>query len=156
MSVDAKQLGAWREHILAAAVGLPAEAARMANGEGRYAREKAAAVCGQKKAVDTGRYRDGFAAADCVTSGRAGNGMYTIRFFNDVEYAVYLEYGFRSHFVPEAYLAGSASGKGGIFVGEKGGYVPGRFVFREACADVAETRFARIGGQLAAYLGRVF
>ena len=62
---------------------------------------------------------------------RHGNAL-VVEIFNPVEYASFVEYGFRSHWVP-GYWKGKTfvydpNAQTGMYVGPKDGWVPGRFM----------------------------
>lgn len=62
---------------------------------------------------------------------RHGNAL-VVEVFNPVDYASFVEYGFRSHWVP-GYWKGKTfvydpNAKSGMYVGPKDGWVPGRFM----------------------------
>ena len=72
---------------------------------------------------------------------RHGN-AYKIDVYNNLDYAKHLEYGFRSHFVPGYWIGSSfiyqPGFPGGMYVGPKGGFVPGHFVLTRACKETKE------------------
>lgn len=62
---------------------------------------------------------------------RQGNAL-VVEVVNNVDYASFVEYGFRAHWVP-GYWKGKSfvydpNAKTGMYVGPKGGWVPGRFM----------------------------
>lgn len=62
---------------------------------------------------------------------RHGNAL-VVEIYNPVEYASFVEYGFRAHWVP-GYWKGKSfvydpNAQTGMYVGPKGGWVPGRFM----------------------------
>lgn len=70
---------------------------------------------------------------------RRGN-SYIVEVFNNVEYASFVENGFRSHWVP-GYWEGNtfvydSSAKSGMQVGEKGGWVEGRFMMAISMKEI--------------------
>lgn len=70
---------------------------------------------------------------------RKRGSTYEVTVYNPVEYAVYLEYGFRAHFVP-GYWAGKEfvydpHAKGGMYVGKPGGWVQGHFMLHRSLGE---------------------
>lgn len=63
------------------------------------------------------------------------SGVYEILISNNVEYAAYVEKGFRSHFVPGYYAGGifvyAKGSKTGMYVGKKGSFVKGKWMLRD-------------------------
>lgn len=76
--------------------------------------------------------------------------LYEIEIFNNVEYAGFVEYGFRSHWVPGRWEGDQfiyeKGAKTGMYVGKKNGWVEGRFMMRNGIKDIEE--------KLPAYLER--
>ena len=76
--------------------------------------------------------------------------VYEIEIFNEVEYAGFVEYGFRSHWVPGRWEGNKfiyeKGAKTGMYVGQKNGWVEGRFMMRNNVKDIEE--------KLPAYLER--
>ncbi|SYX84612.1 HK97 gp10 family phage protein [Paenibacillus alvei] len=65
---------------------------------------------------------------------------FTVEIFNNTEYASFIENGFRSHWVP-GYWEGNtfvydSSAKSGMQVGEKGGWVEGRFMMAISMKEI--------------------
>lgn len=105
-----------------------------------YARQLAV----QRGAVASGRYRDSFYAR----ASWAGGGRFRLVLGNSAPYAPFLEHGFRSHFVPGEgggggfrYRPGAATG---MYVGPRGGFVPGRRIIGDAESWALATQSERV------------
>jgi len=96
--------------------------------------------------VNTGYYRASWQAGPVKRSGNT----WTKRVWNNADYAYYLEYGFRSHFVPGEWVGNvfryDPSASGGMYVGPKGGYVRGDFTLKRSTRGSA-VRLARYMSQ---------
>lgn len=84
----------------------------------------------QRTPVNTGLLRDSFQIGSIVKVGS----NYEIEVYTDVEYASYVENGFMAHWVP-GYWEGKQfvydpNAKTGMQVGEKGGWVEGKFMLK--------------------------
>lgn len=164
---DYKELEKFKEKMLAMKEEAPAIIEELLIGEGVYAVGQARRLCKEDGIVDTGQYRMNFHAGnkamqtgdaqkefDGAAPRKRGN-SYEIDFYNNLDYAKHLEYGFRAHFVPaehlnQAFLNRYMAAKGleeppaGIYVGGKNGYVKGRFVLRRATQKTKTTQNARL------------
>ena len=86
--------------------------------------------------VNTGHLRRNWQVGDVQRRGNA----YVVEIINNAEYASYVEYGFRSHFVP-GYWKGKRfvydpKADGGMYVGPKDGWVPGRFMMTISMKEI--------------------
>ncbi len=149
--MDIKELTQLRDRL--ARVDSASIMDRLVVGEGINARDNARRICKREKIVNTGAYRRGFMSGTAAI--REGN-RYKIDVYNNTDYAKHLEYGFRSHFVPGhwegntfVYKRGS---KTGMYVGPKGGYVPGHYTLRRALLETKRTQDARLQRKLLKYL----
>lgn len=97
MSVDNSEMLAFAAKIQAIKDDVPEILDTLAVGEGIYARDQAREICKQDGIVNTGAYRLNFKSSTKAI--RHGN-TYKIDVYNNLDYAKYLEYGFRGHFVP--------------------------------------------------------
>lgn len=150
MGVNKSDLMAWMQGIQKMQSDLPGILQEITVGEGVYARDQARLICTDEQIVNTGDYRENWKSDSKAKE--AGNGYY-VRFFNLLEYAIHLEYGFRSHFVPghwEGYTFVYKPGdpEGGMFVGPYGGRVPGHFVMKRAVERTMKTQQARVTRKL--------
>lgn len=152
MSVDRNDLMAFRAAIEAARDDVPEFMDKCAVGEGVYAVKQARLICtedmsepkGNKKGVqNTGNYRRNFKSDDHAT--RSGKN-YKVSFYNNLDYAKHLEYGFRSHFVPGKYLSGSIRSKypDGFYIGKPGSFVRGHFTLRRAKKRTEDSQEQRL------------
>ncbi|RGB69623.1 HK97 gp10 family phage protein [Provencibacterium massiliense] len=131
-------------------------------GEGVHAVGEARKICKNEPGlVDTGHYRRNFHAGDKTLSfegSREHDGsrpkqvgtLYKIDFYNNLDYAKHLEYGFRSHFVPAQYLSSHYRKRfpKGMYVGKPGSYVRGHFAFWRAVKRTRNTQQARLTRKL--------
>lgn len=131
-------------------------------GEGSYAVKQAKLICKNDipDVINTGDYRNNFHTGDkalSFTGNEPHDGSrpkrkgkwYKIDVYNNLDYAKPLEYGFRSHFVPghwagKTFVYNRNDPKGGMYVGEHGGYVRGRFVLKRAIKNTKDTQEARL------------
>ena len=125
---------------------IPAIMSKIAAGEGAYAVKQARLICKNDNVVNAGAYRRNWQSDKAAK--RSGR-RYIVRFYNPLDYASHLEYGFRSHFVPghwEGYtfIYGRNDPKGGMYVGPKGGYVRGHFVLKRAVKRTKDTQKVRV------------
>jgi len=130
----------------------------LAVGEGVYAVKQAREICKNDKPdiVNSGEYRRNFKSDNRAK--RSGK-SYFVRFFNNLDYAIHLEYGFRSHFVPghwagNTFVYNRDDPEGGMFVGPKGGHVKGHFTLRRAAKRTEDTQEARLKRKWDAILKR--
>lgn len=162
-----KELEQFRDNLLAMKEDAPAIIEELLIGEGVYAVGQARKIAKEEGIVDSGAYRMNWHAGnkamqtgesrneyDGAPPRKRGNG-YEIDFYNNLDYAKHLEYGFRAHFVPAKHLSQSfinryMAAKGleeppaGIYVGGKKGYVNGRFVLKRAINRTKTTQNARL------------
>lgn len=125
---------------------IPAIMSKIAAGEGAYAVKLARLICKNDNVINTGAYRRNWQSDK--TAKRSGR-RYIVRFYNPLDYASHLEYGFRSHFVPghwegHTFIYGRNDPKGGMYVGPKGGYVRGHFVLKRAVKRTKDTQKVRV------------
>lgn len=90
----------------------------------------------QRTPVNTGLLRGRWEIGKIT---RKGN-IYEVEVHNDVEYASYVENGFRAHWVP-GYWSGKQfvydpNAETGMHVGKPGGWVPGKFMMRFSVEEV--------------------
>ncbi len=169
MSADYKQLVAWRKNLAALRDEAPQIMAELVIGEGVYAVKQAKSICKAEKIVNTGNYRNNFHAGDRAmiydgtephdgAAPKRSGSNYRIDVYNNADYAKHLEHGFRSHFVP-GYWAGRTfvyvkgyrpkdGEPGGMYVGPRGGYVKGKFVFLRAIRRTKQTQNARLSRKI--------
>lgn len=76
---------------------IPAIMSKIAAGEGAYAVKQARLICKNDNVIGAGAYRRNWQSDKAAK--RSGR-RYIVRFYNPLDYASHLEYGFRSHFVP--------------------------------------------------------
>lgn len=129
----------------------------IAVGEGLYAVKQARLICKNDKIVNTGTYRRNW---KCDTSAKRSGKKYIVRFYNPIDYASHLEYGFRSHFVP-GYWDGNSfvydrNADSGMYVGPRGGFVRGHYTMKRAVKRTSSTQQARITRKIDAELKRRF
>ncbi|MFV0351225.1 MAG: HK97 gp10 family phage protein [Oscillospiraceae bacterium] len=158
MSVDYGDLVTFRNNLQALLDDVPNIMDELVVGEGVYAVKQAVRLCQEKKIDNTSLYKRSFHADE--KAHRSGD-EYRISFYNNADYAKHIEYGFRSHFVPghwegSTFVYAQKDPAGGMYVGPRGGYVPGKFVFRLACRAVATTKDARLRRKLYAALRQRF
>jgi len=126
--------------------GVPDIMEEIAVGEGVYAVKQARRICKNNFIINNGDYRQNWKSDNKAK--RSGK-RYIVRFYNPLDYASHLEYGFRSHFVPghwegHTFVYNPDDPEGGMFVGPKGGYVRGHFVLRLATKNTKATQHARV------------
>ena len=138
-------------------------------GEGVYAVGQARKIVTAYGAVNTGEYRRGFHTGNKKFQGEPSNQphdgsnprrqgkTWRIDVYNNLDYASFLEMGFRSHFVPGhwegktfVYEPGSPEG---MYVGPKNGYVEGIFALRTAIRRTEMTQPARIQRKFTQIIG---
>lgn len=150
MSVDLSGMQGFHDRIQALKNDIPEIMDQLAVGEGRYARDQARKICKEEKIHISGEYRRNFKSG--TKSLRVGN-SYKIDVYNNLDYASYVEYGFRSHFVPghwegHTFVHQRNDEAGGMYVGPYGGYVRGRFVLRRAVKRTEITQAARLNRKM--------
>jgi hypothetical protein len=153
MSVNRNELVQYIENLKALRdTGLPDIMSEIAVGEGVFAVGEARKICKNDvpDIVNNGDYRRNWKSDK--TAKRSGK-RYIVRFYNPLDYAGHLEYGFRSHFVPghwegNTFVHNRDDPEGGMFVGPKGGYVRGRFVLRRAVKRTKDTQYARVNRKI--------
>lgn len=137
-------------------------------GEGVYAVGQARKIVTNAGVVNTGAYRYNFHTGTktrpAYSSARMHDGSkprkqgktWIIDVYNNLDYASFLEMGFRSHFVP-----GHWEGKtfvyepgfpGGMYVGPYGGYVEGIWTLRTAMRRTEMTQKSRIQRKFERYI----
>ena len=148
MSVKKEDLVRWIGGLEALKDDVPEIMSQIAVGEGQYAVKQARLICKNDSPdiVNTGDYRRNWKSDK--TARRSGK-RYIVRFYNPLDYASHLEYGFRSHFVPghcggHTFIYGRNDPKGGMYVGPKGGYVRGHFVLKRAVKRTKDTQKVRV------------
>ena len=156
MGVNKSEFEAWLQGMHRLQDNLPEILQEIAVGEGVYARDQARKICTQEKIVNLGDYRRNW-QSDSIAK-KSGKGYY-VRFFNPLEYALHLEYGFRSHFVPghwegNTFVYQPGDSEGGMYVGPYGGRVPGHFVMKKATERTLATQQARVSRKLLAALDK--
>lgn len=152
MGVNKNELVQWIGKLEALKDDVPDIMSQIAVGEGVYAVGEARKICKndlsepkrQKTGiVNTGDYRRNWKSDKAA---RRSGKKFIVRFYNPLEYASHLEYGFRSHFVPGKHLAGPIRSKfpNGFYVGEPGSYVRGHFTMKRAVKRTKDTQQARV------------
>ncbi|MFR1755137.1 MAG: HK97 gp10 family phage protein [Oscillospiraceae bacterium] len=146
MGVRKDGLTQYIQQLEALKADIPAIMSKIATGEGDYAVKQARLICKNDHVVSTGAYRRNWQSDKAAK--RSGH-RYIVRFYNPLDYASHLEYGFRSHFVPghwegKTFVYSRNDPKGGMYVGPKGGYVRGKFVMRRAIKRTKDTQKVRI------------
>lgn len=148
MSVDHRNMEAWEAQLAALERDIPKIMSELVVGEGVYAVGQARKICKNDvpDIVNTGEYRRNFKSDPRAK--RSGK-TYTVRFYNNLEYAIHLEHGFRSHFVPghwegNIFVYNRDDPEGGMFVGPKGGFVRGHHTLRRATRKTQDTQDARL------------
>lgn len=131
---------------------VPEIMSKIAVGEGVYAVGEARKICTTDvpDIVNTGDYRRNWKSDQ--TAKRAGR-RFIVRFYNSLDYAGHLEHGFRSHFVPghwegHTFVYNRDDPEGGMFVGQKGGYVRGRFTMKRAVKRTLDNQQARVSRKI--------
>lgn len=153
MSVNKNELVQYIEKLKELkANGIPDIMSEIAVGEGVFAVGEARKICKNDvpDIVNNGDYRRNWKSDK--TANRSGN-RYIVRFYNPLDYAGHLEYGFRSHFVPghwegNAFVYNRDDPEGGMFVGPKSGYVRGHFTMRRAVKRTKDTQQARVSRKI--------
>ena len=130
MSVNKNELVQWIGQLETLKGDVPEIMGKIAVGEGVYAVKQARRICTDDMSepkrqktgvVNTGAYRRNWKADK--TARRSGR-KFIVRFYNGLDYASHLEYGFRSHFVPghwegHTFVYNRDDPEGGMFVGPK-------------------------------------
>lgn len=156
MGVNKDDLLQWIGGFQALQDDIPDIMSRIAVGEGVYAVGEARKICKNDPSepkrqktgiVNTGDYRRNWKSDQ--TAKRAGH-RYIVRFYNPLDYASHLEYGFRSHFVPGKHLSGPIRSKfpNGFYIGNPGSYVRGHFTMKRAVKRTKDTQQARISRKI--------
>lgn len=158
MSVDHRDMERWEAQLAELERDFPQIMSELVVGEGVYAVDQAKKICKNDSPdiVNTGEYRRNFKSD---TKARRSGKTYIVRFYNNLEYAKHLEYGFRSHFVPghwegNVFVYNRDDPEGGMFVGPKGGIVRGHFTVRRAVERTKSTQDARLERKLDAIVRR--
>lgn len=148
MSVDRKGLIKFGKQLEALKKEIPDIMSEIAVGEGVYAVKQARLICKNDKPdiVNAGTYRRNWDSDKTAT--RTGK-TYFVRVFNPLDYAQHLEHGFRSHFVPghwegHTFVYNRDDPEGGMFVGPKGGYVPGHYTLKRAVEQTRKSQNQRV------------
>lgn len=158
MAVDRRELALFTAKLKEVKKDVPEILSKIAVGEGQYAVKQARLICktdpsepGRRKTgvVSSGEYRRSWQSDD--TARRAGS-SFIVRFYNPLDYAKPLEYGFRSHFVP-GYWNGNSfvyqpGFPGGMQVGTPGGFVRGHFTLKRAVKRTLDTQQARVNREI--------
>ena len=159
MSVNKNELVQWIGQLETLKGDVPEIMGKIAVGEGVYAVKQARRICTDDMSepkrqktgvVNTGAYRLNWKADK--TARRSGR-KFIVRFYNGLDYASHLEYGFRSHFVPghwegHTFVYNRDDPEGGMFVGPKGGYVRGHFTMKRAAKKTKDTQQARVSRKI--------
>lgn len=177
MSMSVKELKQFRDNLERLKDKAPEVMEEILVGEGTYAVGQARSIVTNQKKVNTGAYRYNFHTGDRSrpayataqmhdgTKPRKQGKTWLIDVYNNLDYASYLEMGFRSHWVPGKYLSPTvlarvyanqkakavAEGKSppkeipmGIYVGPYKGYVNGIWALRTAMRRTEMTQASRI------------
>lgn len=153
MTVDCRGLKNLSRALKNAAKGTPAFLANLAEEEGQQLLQQAKTLASARQVKATGLYQRSFEAGPV----QKGGAHHVVTVSNNAPYADYLEYGFRSHFVPghwegNAFVYQQNDPAGGMYVGPKGGFVPGKYIMRDAASATQKTQAARLKPKLAKYL----
>lgn len=158
MIVDHRELERWEGDIEKLIEDIPEIMSKLVVGEGEYAVKQAKLICKNDSPdiVNSGDYRRNFKSEKRAT--RRGKD-YSVRFYNNLNYAIHLEHGFRSHFVPghwegNTFVYNRDDPEGGMFVGPKNGFVPGHYTLRRAETQTYATQRARLKRKWSAELRR--
>lgn len=171
------ELRKFRDNLEALKDDVPQMMEELLVGEGVYCVRQARSIVTDEQKVDTGAYRYNFHCGNKTRGAwesrneydnsppRVSGKTYIIDVYNNLDYASYLEMGFRSHWVPAKYLTPSlmkkihaaqveaaiAAGKQpprkepeGMYVGSKNGYVPGIWALKRAVKRTETTQKARL------------
>lgn len=149
MAVRKGDLVKWIGQLEALKGDVPAVMDKIAVGEGTYAVKQAKQICTEDvpDIVNTGEYRRNWHSDK---KARRSGRKYIVRFFNSMDYAGHIEYGFRSHFVPghwdgNSFVYQRNDPQGGMFVGPKSGYVRGRYTMKRATKETLKNQASRVG-----------
>lgn len=152
MSVNKVELELYIEKLKELQNDVPEIMDRIAVGEGIYAVKQARSICKNDSPdiVNTGDYRRNWKSDQAAK--RVGRRS-IVRFYNPLDYAGPLEYGFRAHFVPghwegNTFVYNRDDPEGGMFVGPSGGYVRGHFVLKRAAKRTKDTQQARVSRKI--------
>ena len=161
MSMSVKELRQFRDNLERLKGRAPEVMEEILIGEGVYAVGQARKIVTNAGVVNTGAYRYNFhtgtKAQPAHTSARIHDGSkprrqgrtWVIDVYNNLDYASFLEMGFRSHFVPghwegNTFVYQRNDPEGGMYVGPWGGYVQGTWALRTAMRRTEMTQKARI------------
>ena len=97
MGVRKDDLTQYIQQLETVKADIPAIMSKIAAGEGAYAVKQARLICRNDNVIGAGAYRRNWQSDKAAK--RSGR-RYIVRFYNPLDYASHLEYGFRSHFVP--------------------------------------------------------
>ena len=160
MSMSVKELRQFRDNLERLKGRAPEVMEEILIGEGTFAVRQARNIVTSYGVVNTGEYRYNFhtgsksrppdksAKMHDGSKPRKQGRTWIVDVYNNLDYASFLEMGFRSHFVP-----GHWEGKtfvyergypGGMYVGPYGGYVEGIWALRTAMRRTEMTQKARI------------
>lgn len=143
MPVNKKDLKDWLACLEQMQDDIPLIIDKLAVEEGKYAVKQANKICKNEPGlINTGDYRHNWKSDNQAK--KAGK-KYIVKFYNTLEYAEPLEYGFRSHFVPghwegNTFVYAPKDPKGGMYVGPPGGYVRGHFTLLRAVHRTEEAQ----------------
>lgn len=148
MKIDVTELMALSDNLKVAKKKAPDFLRTLIQQEGLYAVKQAKTITRNEHIVNTGDYMRNW---DIGKPRRFGN-RYSIRFFNNLHYAIHLEYGTRGHFAP-----GYWQGKQFIYdpLYPSGTYFPkqpGHFVMRNAIKRTQTTQEARLKRKINKYM----
>lgn len=106
--------------------------------------------------VATGKLREKWSVGKVVKSGS----NYEVEIFNNIEYASFVEYGFRSHFVPGRWEGNEfvydRSANTGMYVGPKDGWVEGRFMMTISMKEIEREFPIYLGRRVTALMMDLF
>ncbi|WP_138751805.1 HK97 gp10 family phage protein [Paenibacillus sinopodophylli] len=92
----------------------------------------------QRTPVGNGQLRNSFQIGSVVKTSTG----YEVEVFTNLEYASFVENGFRAHWVPGHWVGNTfvyeSGAKTGMQVGKKGGWVPGRFMVKISVNEIEE------------------
>ena len=168
MSMSVKELKQFRDNLVKLKDKAPEVMEEILVGEGTFAVGQARKIVTTYGAVNTGAYRynfhtgtksrpvDASAKMHDGTKPRRQGKTWIIDVYNNLDYASFLEMGFRSHFVP-GYWAGktfvySPGYPGGMYVGPYKGYVNGTWALRTAMHRTEQTQAPRIQRKFERYI----
>ena len=147
MSADFSELIALSDTLKVAKKQMPRFLRTLIQQEGLYAVEQAKTITQQEHIFNTGDYMRNW---DVGKPHRFGN-RYFIRFFNNLHYAIHLEYGTRGHYVPGYWEGNQFVYKKGFPGGVYMRAQPGHFVMRRAIERTKTTQEARLKRKIDKY-----